>query len=139
MLVVAVALLLLLLVLAAVFHVFLGWPLLLGVGIFALCAKGQGKTRGEIGRMAGGRPEKSLDRDPGADCHRPAHRQLDCLRNHSLSGAAGGAADPAPRLSGVLFLALRGHELSAGHSFGTANTVGMVLITIAAPAVSAFP
>ena len=51
MLLAAVALLLILLVLAAVFHMFLGWPLLLGVGLFVLCARVQGKPFREIGGM----------------------------------------------------------------------------------------
>lgn len=131
MLVVAVALLLLLLVLAAVFHVFLGWPLLLGVGIFALCAKGQGKTRGEIGRML-------------ADGLKKAWIVIQVLIVIGLLTASWIACGTIPYLVRLGALLIQPHvflvccfwlcaamSFLLGTSFGTANTVGMVLITIA--------
>lgn len=131
MLVAAVALLLLLLVLAAVFHVFLGWPLLLGVGIFALCAKGQGKTRGEIGRML-------------ADGLKKAWIVIQVLIVIGLLTASWIACGTIPYLVRLGALLIRPHvflvccfwlcaamSFLLGTSFGTANTVGMVLITIA--------
>lgn len=127
----AVILLLILLVLAAVFHVFLGWPLLLGVGLFALCAKVQGKTVREIGKML-------------ADGLKKAWIVVQVLIVIGLLTASWIACGTIPYLVRLGALLIRPHvflvccfwlcaamSFLLGTSFGTANTVGMVLITIA--------
>ena len=131
MLLAAVALLLILLVLAAVFHVFLGWPLLLGVGLFVLCARVQGKPFREIGGML-------------ADGLKKAWIVVQVLIVIGLLTASWIACGTIPYLVRLGALLIRPHvflvccfwlcaamSFLLGTSFGTANTVGVVLITIA--------
>lgn len=130
-LVAAVAALLLSLVAAAVLHVFLGWPLLLGVGLFALCAKWQGKTGREIGQML-------------LDGLKKAWIVVQVLIIIGLLTASWISCGTIPYLVRLGALLIRPHVFLVccfwlcaamstllGTSFGTANTVGVVLITIA--------
>ena len=127
----AVVLLLLLLLAAAMLHVFLGWPLLVGVALFALCAGRLGRTGREIGKMI-------------ADGLGKAWIVVQVLIVIGLLTASWIACGAIPYLVRLGTLLIRPHvflvccfwlcaamSFLLGTSFGTANTVGVVLITIA--------
>ena len=127
----AVVLLLLLLLAAAMLHVFLGWPLLVGVALFALCAGRLGRTGREIGKMI-------------ADGLGKAWIVVQVLSVIGLLTASWIACGAIPYLVRLGTLLIRPHvflvccfwlcaamSFLLGTSFGTANTVGVVLITIA--------
>ncbi len=131
MLLAAVILLFVLLVGAAILHIFLGWPLLLGVGIFGLYAKRQGKTLGDIGTML-------------LEGLKKAWIVIQVLIVIGLLTASWIACGTIPYLMRLGTLLIRPHvfvlccfwicaamSFLLGTSFGTANTVGIVLITIA--------
>jgi NhaC family Na+:H+ antiporter len=127
----AVLVLLVMMVLAAVFHVFLGLPLLLGVGLFALCAKLEGCAPRDVGAML-------------ADGLRKGWIVVQILLIIGLLTASWISCGAIPYLVRLGALLIRPHvfllctfwlcvamSFLLGTSFGTANTIGIVLITIA--------
>lgn len=127
----AVGVLLILLVAAAVFHVFLGWPLLLGVVIFSLCARAQGSGFREIGGMLRAGLGKAWI----------VVQVLIVIGLLTASWITCGTIPYLVRLGAMLirprvflgccFWLCAAMSFLLGTSFGTANTVGIVLITIA--------
>ena len=67
------------------------------------------------GGHADGGGKKGAGGHSGAAGHRHAHRQLDALRHHSLSGVPGHEAHSSPAVRSVRLFAVCGHQLSHRH------------------------
>lgn len=126
-----VAVLLVLLVGAALLEVYLGWALILGAAGFALDAKLRGRTWGQVGKLLGQGLKK-------------AWIVVQVLLIIGLLTASWIACGTIPCLVRLGALLIRPHifllctfwlcaamSFLLGTSFGTANTIGVVMITLA--------